>query len=173
MRVEKTRLDGVLLITPPTIFSDHRGTFVETYNEAAYREAGIDQYFVQDDISVSGKNVLRGLHGDRITYKLVSCLAGEIFLAVVNYDMKSHQFKHWQGFKLSEDNRCQILIPPKFANGHFVVSDGAIFQYKQTAYYDREGQFSLRWNDPILGVEWPTESPILSERDGSSPMLSK
>lgn len=89
MEVSKTKLDGVLLIKPPTIFEDFRGTYVETYNEKLYYEAGIKIKFIQDDISVSSQNVLRGIHGDATTWKLVSCLYGEFYLVVVNWDKAS------------------------------------------------------------------------------------
>ena len=165
MRVEATALDGVLLITPPTIFSDHRGTYVETYNRQLYRDAGIDQDFIQDDISISNRHVLRGIHGDPHTWKLVSCLQGSFYLAVVNFDETSKQYRQWTSFTLSEENRLQVLIPANFGNGHVVLTDRAIFHYKQTSQYDRASQFTIRWNDPSFGIEWPVDEPILSERD--------
>ena len=165
MKVLKTELDGVLLIEPPTIFNDFRGTYVETYNEKLYRQAGIDVDFVQDDISVSAKNVLRGIHGDDVTWKLVSCLYGEFYLVVLNYDMESENFGRWQSFVLSENNRQQVLIPPKHGNGHLVLSETAIFHYKQSTYYDRSKQFTYKWNDPKFNICWPIEEPILSQRD--------
>ena len=165
MKVLKTELDGVLLIEPPTIFNDFRGTYVETYNEKLYRQAGIDVDFVQDDISVSAKNVLRGIHGDDVTWKLVSCLYGEFYLVVLNYDKDSKNFGQWQSFVLSENNRQQVLIPPKHGNGHLVLSETAIFHYKQSTYYDRSKQFTYKWNDPKFNICWPIEEPILSKRD--------
>ncbi len=165
MKVSKTKLDGVLLITPPTIFEDFRGTYVETYNEKLYSEAGIKVKFIQDDISVSTKNVLRGIHGDEETWKLISCLYGEFYLVVVNWDDTSPQFGKWESFILSDQNRLQVLVPPKFGNGHLVLSEQAIFHYKQSTYYDRATQFTLSWNDPKLNIEWPINNPVLSERD--------
>ncbi|MBI2329291.1 MAG: dTDP-4-dehydrorhamnose 3,5-epimerase family protein, partial [Chloroflexi bacterium] len=137
VKVTRARLDGVLIIEPPTIFQDFRGSYVETYNEKLYTEAGIDIKFVQDDISVSSKHVLRGIHGDDVTWKLVSCLYGEFYLVVVNWDKASPQFGQWESFTLSEQNRRQVLIPPRFGNGHVVLSEMAIFHYKQSTYYDR------------------------------------
>ena len=139
MEVSKTKLDGVLLITPPTIFQDFRGTYVETYNERLYNEAGVKVKFVQDDISVSKRNMLRGIHGDAETWKLVSCLFGQF-----------------------------LLVPPKFGNGHLTLSELAIFQYKQSTYYDRARQFTILWNDPKLNIQWPIKDPILSRRDEGS-----
>ncbi len=165
MKVEKTKLDGVLQITPPTLFEDWRGEYVETYNEQLYREQGIDVQFVQDDISVSDRHVLRGLHGDASTWKLISCLYGKFYLVVVNNDPESPQYRQWASFVLSDANRKQVLIPPKFGNGHLVLSDKAIFHYKQNTYYDRAGQFTLLWNDPELNLWWPVPNPLVSRRD--------
>lgn len=172
LEVEKTDLDGVLLIKPSTHFKDFRGEYVETYNEKLYQEAGIDLHFVQDDISTSKKNVLRGIHGDQKTWKLVTCLYGEFYMVVVNWDPASPQYKKWTSFVLSDKNRHQVLIPPKFGNGHLVLSEQAVFHYKQSTYYDRAGQFTLRWNDADLNLRWPIQSPILSERDGGIPTMS-
>ena len=168
MEVSKTKLDGVLLIEPPTIFEDFRGTYVETYNEKLYTEAGINVKFVQDDIAASSRHVLRGIHGDTETWKLVSCLYGEFYLVVVNWDDASPQFGKWESFILSDQNRLQVLVPPKFGNGHLVLSELALFHYKQSTYYNRAGQFTLLWNDPKLNIRWPIKNPILSKRDGGS-----
>jgi dTDP-4-dehydrorhamnose 3,5-epimerase len=168
IEVTKTKLDGVLLIEPPTIFEDFRGSYVETYNEKLYNEAGINVKFIQDDISVSRENVLRGIHGDDVTWKLVSCLYGKFYLVVVNWDKDSPQFKQWESFELSDENRLQVLIPPKFGNGHVVLSETAIFHYKQNTYYDRARQFTIPWNDPELKIQWPITNPILSRRDSGS-----
>ncbi len=165
MEVSKTKLDGVLLIRPPTIFEDFRGVYVETYNEKLYTDAGIKVKFVQDDISVSSRNVLRGIHGDGETWKLVSCLDGKFYLVVVNWDEASSQFGKWESFVLSDQNRLQVLIPPKFGNGHLVLSEQTIFHYKQSTYYNRAAQFTLLWNDPRLNIWWPIKNPIVSKRD--------
>jgi dTDP-4-dehydrorhamnose 3,5-epimerase len=163
--VSKTKLDGVLLIKPPTIFEDIRGTYVELYNEKLYNEAGINVKFVEDDISVSSRHVLRGIHGDADTWKLISCLHGKFYLVVVNWDEDSPQFGQWDSFVLSEHNRLQVLVPAKFGNGHLVLSDQAIFHYKQSSYYNRVGQFTILWNDPQLNIWWPVKNPIVSRRD--------
>lgn len=165
MEMSKTRLNGVLKITPPTIFEDFRGHYVETYNEKLYQAAGIDVRFVQDDISVSSRHVLRGLHGDGNTWKLISCLEGRFYMVVLDWDPASPQYRQWEAFVLSEQNRQQILVPPRHGLGHLVLSERAIFHYKQSAYYDRASQFTLRWNDPALGIWWPVQTPILSRRD--------
>jgi dTDP-4-dehydrorhamnose 3,5-epimerase len=165
LEVLKTRLDGVLLIEPPTRFEDYRGVYVELYNEALYGAAGIDVAFVQDDISTSSRHVLRGLHGDAKTWKLVSCLYGKFYLVVVNWDPASPQYRQWESFTLSDRSNRQLLIPPRFGNGHLVLSETAIFHYKQSTYYDRSGQFTIPWNDPDLGIWWPVRDPIVSRRD--------
>lgn len=165
MEVKKTDLEGVLLIYPPTVFKDFRGEYVETYNKDLYHKNGIDINFIQDDISYSKKNVLRGIHGDQKTWKLISCLFGEFYLMVVNNDPNSKQYMKSISFILSDKNRYQVLVPPKFGNGHLVLSDECIFHYKQSTYYDREGQFTILWNDLKYNLDWPSSKPILSERD--------
>jgi len=165
LEVSRTKLEGVLLINPLTIFEDFRGTYMELYNEQLYREAGINVDFIQDDISISSKNVLRGLHGDDTTWKLISCLYGKFYLVVVNWDKSSKQFGQWDSFVLSDSNCKQVLVPPKYGNGHLVLSEQAIFHYKQSTYYNRAGQFTLLWNDPRINIWWPVKSPVLSLRD--------
>lgn len=165
LKVQDTELDGVKIISPPTNFEDFRGEYVEIYNEEIYKGAGISYSFFQDDISVSSRNVLRGIHGDNKTAKLVSCLHGKFYLVVVNNIPDSPQYRCWTAFTLSEKNRLQVLIPPGFGNGHVVLSETAMFHYKQTTSYDRASQFTLMWNDPGLGIWWPIKNPILSRRD--------
>ena len=165
MKVESTRLEGVALITPPTLFDDFRGYYMELYNEKLYQEAGINVKFVQDDISVSSQHVLRGLHGDSQTWKLISCPIGRIYVVVVNNLSGSAQYRQWQSFNLSERNGQQLLVPPGHALGHLVMSEKATFHYKQSTYYNRSTQFTLAWNDPALKIWWPVKDPILSERD--------
>ncbi|MCX7970688.1 MAG: dTDP-4-dehydrorhamnose 3,5-epimerase family protein [Negativicutes bacterium] len=162
--VEATELAGVKLVKP-YVFEDHRGRYIETYNARDYRQAGIDVDFVQDDISVSRHNVLRGIHGDSTTWKLISCLQGSFYLVVLNYDRESEQFGKWLSFSLSEHNNWQVLVPPRFGNGHLVTSERAVFHYKQSTYYCRESQFTVKWNDPRFNIWWPTDRPILSQRD--------
>ena len=165
MKFTETKLKGVLLIES-SVFKDFRGQYVETYNEALYKKHGIGVKFVQDDISVSKKNVLRGIHGDQKTWKLISCLHGEFYLVVVNCDKKSKDFGKWQSFVLSEKNRFQVLVPPKHGNAHLVLSKTTIFHYKQSTYYEgQKKQFTYKYNDPKLSISWPIKNPILSKRD--------
>lgn len=165
LEVSRTPLDGVMMLRPPTVFEDVRGSYVELYNERLYTDAGVNVTFVQDDISVSSKSVLRGIHGDRETWKLISCLLGEIYLVVLNCDEAAPQYGTWHSFVLSEYNRLQVLVPPRYGVGHLVLSDRAIFHYKQSTYYDRASQFTYLWNDPRFRIEWPIDDPIVSERD--------
>ena len=163
--VEPTELEGVLKVRPPTVQEDFRGGYVELYNRELYRKAGIEIDFQEDDISFSSQNVLRGIHGDDLNWKLISCLHGRFYLAVVNRDPDSPQYNQWEGFTLSDTNRVQILIPPKHGNGHVVLSEKAIFHYKQSHGYARDRQFTLMWDDPEVGIWWPVKDPILSRRD--------
>jgi len=164
-KIEKTKLSQVLKITPATIFNDFRGTYLETYNKPLYTENGIAINFIQDDISISKQNVLRGIHGDNKTWKLVSCLSGKFFLVVVNWDSNSSEYQKWISFEMDASNPYQILIPPKFGNGHLITSKEAIFHYKQSTLYDRESQFTIYWNDIKLNIPWPIKNPIISKRD--------
>jgi len=164
MEVRKTPLDGVLLLQPE-VFEDHRGEYVELYNRELYQRHGIAIDFVQDDISVSSQHVLRGLHGDAATWKLISCLEGRLYFVVVNCDPESPTFGQWHSFLLSEKNRQQVLVPPMHGNGHLVLSERAIFHYKQSTYYNPATQFSYRWDDPTFKIWWPIQEPILSRRD--------
>jgi dTDP-4-dehydrorhamnose 3,5-epimerase len=164
MKVENTPLDGVKLIMP-NFYEDYRGTNFEAYNEAKYRDEIPYAPFVVDSISTSRKHTLRGIHGDDRTTKLISCLYGTIYYIIINRDPESKQYNHWFGITLSDRNKHQVLIPPKFGNGHLVMSEEAVFSYKLNAYYDRASQFTIKWNDPMHNFFWPIKNPILSERD--------
>ena len=164
IKVSKTKLDGVLLIEPG-VFEDFRGEYIETYNERDFKSKGVNVKFVQDDISVSTKNVLRGIHGDSDTWKLISCHYGKFYLVVVNCDKKSKNYGKWQSFTLSDKNRLQVLVPPKYGNGHLVLSNVTVFHYKQSTYYNPKKQFTYKWDDPEFNIWWPIKNPILSQRD--------
>lgn len=164
IKVLKTNLKGVLQIFPD-IFKDFRGQFAETYNKELYKKNGININFAQDDICLSKKNVLRGIHGDNETWKLLSCLYGKLYFVVVNCDKKSKDFGKWQSFILSDVKRQQILVPPKYGNAYLVLSKEAIFSYKQSTYYKPGRQFTYKWDDPRFNIKWPIKNPILSKRD--------
>ena len=165
--VEKTALDEVLLIKPSR-FEDHRGTYVETYNIEDYESNGIKVKFLRDDISTSGKNVLRGIHYDNKTWKLIQCMHGKIFFVVADMRNESPQYLKWVSFDLNDKNRHQVLVPPGFGNGHLVLSDSCIFHYKMSEYYDPENERGVKWDDPSLGISWPVSEPILSEKDSKT-----
>jgi len=164
IKVSKTNLKGVLQILPG-IFKDFRGQFVETYNEKFYRKNGINVKFIQDDISISRKNILRGIHADKKAFKLVSCILGKIYAVIVNCDSRSKDFGKWQGFLLSDENKKQILVPPKYGCSFVVLSKTAFFTYKQSEYYDPKRQLTFKWNDSRFKIKWPVKNPILSKRD--------
>ncbi len=161
---EKTKLHGVMRFKPD-VFEDHRGQYIEIYNEKTFSVHGVNIRFIEDDISISTIHVLRGIHGDDKTWKLISCLYGKFYLVVVNCDKTSPDFGKWESFVLSETNRHQVLVPPKYGNGHLVLSERAIFHYKQNTYYNPDGQFTYRWNDERFKIWWPVRNPILSRRD--------
>ena len=166
--VKPTQLPGVKVIVPPTVFRDHRGVYVETYNEELYRRAGVAARFVQDDISVSSRRVLRGIHADPRIWKLVDCLYGKFYLVVAVCDRSRADFGRWEAFTLSDADPLQVLVPPGHGVAHLVLSGKAIFHYKQSGYYDRSAQATFRWDDPAFGIHWPVRRPILSERDRSA-----
>ncbi|MEK7507150.1 MAG: dTDP-4-dehydrorhamnose 3,5-epimerase family protein [Patescibacteria group bacterium] len=173
INVKKTSLPGVLLIERYA-FTDFRGRYGEIYARDAYREAGINIDFKEQDFSVSRKNVLRGLHGDSKTWKLISCLHGSFYMVVLNFDRESKYFGKWEAFTLSPENQLQILVPPKHGNGHLVLTDRAIFHYNQSEYYSgAENQFTVRWDDSKFNIKWPiSEKPILSKRDAEATYIT-
>lgn len=162
--IRRTELNGVYIIEP-TVHKDDRGEFFETYNENEYEKNGMIAKFVQDDVSISYKGVLKGFHGDEGTYKLVQCLVGEVFAVVVNCDEESKDFGRSQTFVLSEKNKCQLYIPPMYGNGYCVMSDMAVYSYKQSTYYGDYKQFTYKWDDARFAIEWPKMDYIISERD--------
>lgn len=166
IEIIETELVGVKLIKPLSNFEDFRGTFLETWNANEYEQLGVT--FVEDDVCVSSKNVLAGLHGDEQTWKLMATLLGKTYNVVLNCDPQSPQFHKWQAFVLSQQNQLQLLVPPKFANGCLVLSDIAVRTYKQSEYYNRRKQFTIRWNDPELNIYWPCSNPIQSLRDSTA-----
>jgi len=154
-----------IAVIQPDIFYDHRGEYIETWNVENYKIFH-DVTFKQDDISTSARHTLRGLHGDFTTWKLVSCLYGSLFQVAVDMRPDSNTYLEYETFNLNDKSRQQVLIPPGFANGHLVMSDFGIFSYKQsTLYGGAQNQFTVRWDDPKVGIEWPVNKPILSLRD--------
>ena len=152
-----------------TAFKDRRGLYWTSWEKKRFK-----LNFNHDKFSLSKKNVLRGLHGDTKTWKLVSCVYGKVFFVVVNYDIKSKNYLSKKTYILSHNNRKQILIPPKYLNGLLCLSQECLFHYKLSYkgnYADVKKQFSIRWNDPTLKIKWPINNPILSVRDKKSDFI--
>ena len=150
-------------ISQPDSFEDFRG---ELYT--LHKQVDLSLFFNHDKVSISHKHVLRGLHGDSKSWKLISCLAGEVYFVVVDNRPESPNYLKWDSIILSSKNRKSVLVPPMFANGHLVLSKEATFFYKWSytgEYPDVQDQFTLKWNDPKIGIHWPIHNPILSKRD--------
>jgi dTDP-4-dehydrorhamnose 3,5-epimerase len=146
-------------------FIDERGELWTVWNK---NEFPFDLKFNHDKVAISKKNVLRGLHGDSKSWKLITCLHGEIYLVIVDNRPESKNYLKWDSITLSEKNKKSILIPPNFANGHLVNTEKAIFFYKwsyEGKYPDVEDQFSINWKDERININWPIKEPILSKRD--------
>lgn len=163
-----TVFDDVVVIKP-SVSEDIRGNIYTSYNKEIYNDflnIGLD--FLHDKFAESKHNVLRGLHGDSKTWKLVSCVWGELYEVVVDMRPESPTYKKWDSFKLCSSDYSQVLIPPRFVNGYYVVSENAIFHYKlayQGDYIDANEQMTFLWNDPQFGIKWPCTNPILQDRD--------
>ena len=172
MKVQTTRIPG-LLIVEPAVHGDERGFFMESYSRDRYAEAGLPREFVQDNLSLSTKGTLRGLHLQHPTGqgKLCFVLEGEVFDVAVDVRVGSPTFGQWEGLVLSAENKRQFYIPPGFAHGFSVVSERALFSYKCTSPWAAGEEIGIAWDDPGIGVEWPTQSPGLSEKDQQSPRL--
>jgi len=169
MHLTHTSLSG-LWILEPKVFEDARGWFFESYNEKVFEELGITAKFVQDNVSYSRKGVLRGLHYQlepMAQGKLVRVSKGEVFDVSVDIRRGSPTFGKWVGFRLSEQNKKMVWIPPGFAHGFLVLSDTAEFNYKVTNFYSPQHERTLRYNDEQVGIEWPRlDVPLcISEKD--------
>ncbi len=169
MRLTYTPLPG-LWILEPKVFEDARGWFFESYNEKVFEELGITAKFVQDNVSFSRKGVLRGLHYQLAPMsqgKLVRVSKGEVFDVAVDIRRNSATFGKWFGYRLSEQNKKMVWIPPGFAHGFLVLSDSAEFNYKVTNLYSPKHERTLRYDDPQVGIEWPAlDVPLcISEKD--------
>lgn len=174
MKVVETSLPGALVLEP-RVFGDARGFFYESYNKARFQEVGITGDFVQTNVSRSARGVLRGLHYQwpRPQGKLVSVLEGEVYDVAVDIRRGSSHFGQWVGVMLSAENKRHFWIPEGFAHGFCVVSEFATFSYQCTALYDGQADAGVRWNDADIGIDWPIESPLLSEKDQKAPFLKE
>jgi len=173
MKFVETTLPGCVVIEPQ-VFGDSRGFFYESYNEAKYREAGIDRRFVQSNVSRSARGVLRGLHYQypHPQGKLVSVLEGEVYDVAVDIRHGSPTFGQWASVMLTAENHRHFWIPEGFAHGFCVVSDYATFSYQCTDLYDAKADGNVRWDDPAIGIDWPVSDPLLSEKDSKAPLLA-
>jgi len=176
MQVIKTNIPDVLIIKPQ-VYGDDRGFFLESFNERDFFEkTGLSPKFVQDNHSRSIKNVLRGLHYQiqQPQGKLVRVVIGEVFDVAVDLRKSSPTFGAWSGCLLSAENKRQFWIPEGFAHGFLVLSESADFLYKATNYYAPQYDRTLFWNDPEIGIDWPTEAvPILSDKDQKGLLLKQ
>jgi dTDP-4-dehydrorhamnose 3,5-epimerase len=175
MTIETTSLPGVLVFTP-RVFKDTRGFFCETYNLDVWRAAGIDTTFVQDNHSRSVRHTVRALHFQlppTAQVKLLRVVRGTIWDVAVDIRKGSPAFGQWVGVELSEDNFKQLYVPEGFAHGFCVLSDVADVLYKTSHVYAPTYEQGIRWDDPAIGVTWPTDQPILSDRDGRAQSLAE
>ena len=166
-----------VVVIEPKVFQDDRGFFLETFQAEKYRAAGISVPLVQDNLSGSRGGVLRGLHYQmrQPQGKLVSAIVGEVFDVAVDLRRSSPTFGRWVGVTLSSQNHRQIWVPPGFAHGFYVLSEWAEITYKVTDFYDPQGERTLIWNDPQVGIHWPLpddQKPILSPKDAQGLPLS-
>ena len=173
MEFESTAIADVLLIKP-RVHRDQRGFFTETYRRSVFAEHGINEIFVQDNLSSSVRHTLRGLHYQikQQQAKLVSVTLGEILDVAVDLRRDSPTFAKHVMCRLSAEGREMLYIPGGFAHGFFVLSSQAVFSYKCSDYYCPEAERGIRWNDPDLAIPWPEDTPVLSEKDRSLPYLA-
>ena len=155
-------INGVI-IRKPDIHTDYRGDYWTTWKDDDF-----DLAFNHDKVSTSSHGVLRGIHGDNKSWKLVTCLCGSIYFVIVDNRPTSDTYMLWESMILDDKKRKQVLIPPGVGNGFFVLSDHCVFQYKwsyEGEYPDVEDQFTIKWDDSMIDIDWPVDNPILSKRD--------
>jgi dTDP-4-dehydrorhamnose 3,5-epimerase len=174
MKFLSTSLPGVVVVEPQ-LFRDERGFFLETWHAQRYADAGITALFVQDNHSRSCARTLRGLHAQRRRPqgKLVRVVLGEIYDVAVDIRRGSPTFARFVAERLSAENFRQVYIPPGFAHGFAVLSEVAEVEYKCTDFYDRGDEITIAWNDPAIGIPWPLDDPILSDKDRAAKTLAE
>jgi dTDP-4-dehydrorhamnose 3,5-epimerase len=175
MVITPTEIPDVLIIKPQ-VFADERGYFYETFHRDRFREIGIHDEFVQDNESKSQKNVLRGLHLQKPPYaqgKLIRVIKGSVLDIVVDVRTNSPYYGKWVSAILSETNKLIFWVPAGFAHGFLTLEDNTIFAYKCTQFYNRDSEMAIRWNDPLLAINWGIEKPVLSEKDKIAPLFSE
>lgn len=172
--IEPTSLEDVLIVHPK-VFEDERGFFMEVHRDDVFTELGLDLAFVQDNHSRSGKNVLRGLHfqWDPPMGKLMRVTRGSAFLVAVDIRNGSPNIGKWTGIEVSEEDKKQVWAPAGFARGFCALSDVTEIQYKCTGTYNPQGESGILWNDPEIGIKWPVDNPLLSEKDQNAQTLAQ
>jgi dTDP-4-dehydrorhamnose 3,5-epimerase len=171
---EKPAIRGLLIIRPDR-FEDNRGWFMESYKHSAFSKAGIPDTFVQDNYSLSTKGVVRGLHFQVPPYaqgKLVSVVRGKVWDVAVDLRVESATYRQWYGVELSEENQTLFYIPPGFAHGFCALADDTRFLYKCTAEYHAPSERGIKFDDPDIGISWPVQNMIVSERDAALPSFA-
>jgi len=173
MNVIPTSIDGVIIVSPQ-VFKDNRGYFLETYQKKRYAAVQIHSTFVQDNLSFSKKNTLRGLHYQiqHPQAKLVQVISGEIFDVAVDLRPGSKTYGKWTGHYLSDVNNHQLFVPEGFAHGFCVISETAYFSYKCSDFYYPNDEGGIHWSDPAIGIQWPLENAVISDKDNRLPFLS-
>ena len=173
MQIIETEIEDVRIIVPQ-VFRDDRGYFLETYHLNRFESSGLSSVFVQDNLSFSVQNTLRGLHFQvtRPQAKLIQVISGEIFDVAVDIRSKSPTFGHWVGVHLSEQNKRQVFIPEGFAHGFCVLSESAHVAYKCSNFYTPDDEGGILWSDPAIGINWPITQPIVSAKDQQLPVIS-
>lgn len=174
MRVTEGGLAGILVVEPD-VHADARGHFCEVWHLARYAASGIGATFVQDNMSVSERGVLRGLHLQypALQGKLITVFSGEVFDVAVDVRVGSPHFGEWWGLTLSGDTVRQVYIPEGFAHGFCATSDRAVVHYKCTGRYHKPSEVGIAWDDPDIGIDWPVKHPHLSPKDAAHPCLAE
>ncbi len=175
MEIEKTNIEGLLLLKP-RVLGDQRGYFFESYRTELFLSLGINARFVQDNESLSGKGVLRGLHFQNPPHaqgKLVRVVTGAVLDVAVDIRKGSPTYGRHVAFELNDRNKHMVWIPEGFAHGFLTLSEGTIFQYKCTNYYNKDSEGSIRWNDPDLAIDWQYADPVVSEKDRAAPHFNQ
>ena len=171
MNILTTELSGLMIIEP-TVFGDNRGYFFESFNADIFKSAGLETGFVQDNESKSSRGVLRGLHFQEPPFeqgKLVRVARGAVMDVSVDIRKNSPTFGKWLSFKLTEQNKKMLWIPPGFAHGFVTLEEETVFIYKCTNVYNKGSENSISWNDPDLNIDWGIENPVISEKDKKAP----
>ncbi|HAW20106.1 MAG TPA: dTDP-4-dehydrorhamnose 3,5-epimerase [Flavobacteriales bacterium] len=174
MKIKRTKIEGLILFEP-TVFSDERGYFFENFRQEFLEESGVDLNFVQENESMSNAGSLRGLHLQAPPFaqdKLIRVVRGAILDVAVDVRKQSPTYGAHVAIELNEKNKHSFLVPKGFAHGFYCLEDNTIVQYKCSAYYNKDSEIGIIWNDPDIGIEWPQGPRILSKKDTVLPMFS-